>query len=57
MAELLEAGEKLYRTRYGLIDMACDQCHDIYPGQMIRDRKSARGRATVSLPTGSAPAR
>ena len=44
MAELLEAGEKLYRTRYGLIDMACDQCHDMYPGQMIRGQKISQGQ-------------
>jgi len=44
MADLLEAGEKLYRTRYGLIDMACDQCHDMYPGQMIRGQKISQGQ-------------
>jgi sulfur-oxidizing protein SoxA len=45
MAELLKAGEELYRTRYGLIDMACYQCHDIYPGQMIRGQKISQGQA------------
>ena len=44
MADLLAAGEKLYRTRYGLIDMACYQCHDIYPGQMIRGQKISQGQ-------------
>lgn len=44
VAGLLEAGEKLYRTRYGLIDMACHQCHDVYPGQMIRGQKISQGQ-------------
>lgn len=44
VAELLEQGERLYRTRYGLIDMACDQCHDIYPGQMIRGQMISQGQ-------------
>ena len=44
MVELLKAGEELYRTRYGLIDMACYQCHDIYPGQMIRGQKISQGQ-------------
>lgn len=42
-AERLAQGERLYRTRYGLIDMACDQCHDIYPGQMLRGQKISQG--------------
>ncbi|MCG6899583.1 MAG: sulfur oxidation c-type cytochrome SoxA [Gammaproteobacteria bacterium] len=45
MVALLKAGEELYRTRYGLIDMACYQCHDIYPGQMIRGQKISQGQA------------
>lgn len=44
MTGLLEAGEQLYRTRYGLIDMACNQCHDVYPGQMIRGQKISQGQ-------------
>jgi sulfur-oxidizing protein SoxA len=44
MAVLLKQGEKLYRTRYGLIDMACYQCHDVYPGQMIRGQKISQGQ-------------
>ena len=44
MTELLKKGEKLYRTRYGLIDMACYQCHDVYPGQMIRGQKISQGQ-------------
>ena len=44
VAALLQAGEKLYRTRYGLIDMACYQCHEMYPGQMIRGHKISQGQ-------------
>jgi sulfur-oxidizing protein SoxA len=44
VAVLLQAGEKLYRTRYGLIDMACNQCHEVYPGQMIRGQKISQGQ-------------
>jgi sulfur-oxidizing protein SoxA len=44
MTELLKKGEKLYRTRYGLIDMACYQCHEMYPGQMIRGQKISQGQ-------------
>jgi sulfur-oxidizing protein SoxA len=44
MTDLLKEGEKLYRTRYGLIDMSCYQCHDIYPGQMIRGQKISQGQ-------------
>ena len=44
VAELLEQGEVLYKTRYGLIDMACYQCHDVYPGQMIRGQKISQGQ-------------
>jgi len=44
MVGLLQAGEELYRTRYGLIDMACYQCHDVYPGQMIRGQKISQGQ-------------
>lgn len=44
LAELLQQGEQLYRTRYGLIDMACYQCHDIYPGQRIRGQKISQGQ-------------
>lgn len=45
VTELLKQGERLYNTRYGLIDMACNQCHDVYPGQMIRGQKISQGQA------------
>jgi len=44
VAELLERGEKLYQTRYGLIDMSCAHCHTLYPGQMIRGQKISQGQ-------------
>jgi sulfur-oxidizing protein SoxA len=44
VTEFLKQGEKLYKTRYGLIDMACNQCHDVYPGQMIRGQKISQGQ-------------
>ena len=44
MTELLKQGEKLYTTRYGLIDMACYHCHEVYPGQMIRGQKISQGQ-------------
>jgi sulfur-oxidizing protein SoxA len=44
VAELLKKGEKLYTTRYGLIDMSCKHCHDFYPGQMIRGQKISQGQ-------------
>jgi sulfur-oxidizing protein SoxA len=42
--EFLSKGEKLYKTRYGLIDMSCYHCHDLYPGQMIRGQKISQGQ-------------
>ena len=42
---LLQEGEKLYNTRYGLIDMSCYQCHVLYTGQMIRGQKISQGQA------------
>ncbi|MBT8118660.1 MAG: sulfur oxidation c-type cytochrome SoxA [Gammaproteobacteria bacterium] len=45
VAEEIKEGEKLYTTRYGLIDMSCQHCHDFYPGQMIRGQKISQGQA------------
>ena len=42
---LLARGEKLYTTRYGLIDMACQHCHVFYPGTMIRGQHISEGMA------------
>lgn len=44
LTELLKQGEELYKTRYGLIDMSCYQCHVMYPGQMIRGQKISQGQ-------------
>ena len=44
MTELLKKGEKIYQTRYGLIDMSCQHCHTFYPGQMIRGQKISQGQ-------------
>lgn len=44
MAPLLKKGEELYRIRFGLIDMSCAHCHDMYPGQMIRGQKISQGQ-------------
>jgi sulfur-oxidizing protein SoxA len=43
MAEVIKKGEALYKVRYGLIDMSCAHCHDMYPGQMIRGQKISQG--------------
>ena len=45
VVELLKDGEKLFTTRYGLIDMSCQHCHGFYPGQMIRGQKISQGQA------------
>ena len=44
MAGLLEQGEEIYQTRYGLIDMSCSHCHSLYPGRMIRGQKISQGQ-------------
>ena len=44
MVALLEKGEQLYKARYGLIDISCYHCHDMYPGQMIRGQKISEGQ-------------
>ncbi len=45
LSELIKQGEKLYRTRYGLIDMSCYHCHTLYSGQMIRGQKISQGQS------------
>jgi len=44
ISELIKKGERIYSTRYGLIDMACYHCHSLYPGQMIRGQKISQGQ-------------
>jgi L-cysteine S-thiosulfotransferase len=45
VAGVLEKGKKIFHTRYGLIDMSCHQCHDLYTGYMIRGQKISQGQA------------
>jgi len=45
MADLIEQGEVLYRTRYGQIDMSCYHCHVQHQGQMLRGQKLSQGQA------------
>ena len=44
VASILAKGEKLYKTRYGLIDMSCNHCHNLYTGKMIRGQKISQGQ-------------
>ncbi len=44
MTALLEKGEQLYKARYGLIDISCYHCHDMYPGQKIRGQQISEGQ-------------
>jgi sulfur-oxidizing protein SoxA len=39
------AGEKLYRTRWGQVDIACHQCHDYHAGQTFRGQTLSQGQA------------
>jgi sulfur-oxidizing protein SoxA len=44
-AALLEQGEAIFKTRYGLIDMSCAHCHSMYTGLMIRGQRISQGQA------------
>jgi sulfur-oxidizing protein SoxA len=39
-----DAGEKLYRTRWGQVDIACHQCHDYHAGQTFRGQVMTQGQ-------------
>ena len=41
--ELLAQGEKLFSTRYGLIDMSCQHCHVFYADRMVRGQHISEG--------------
>jgi L-cysteine S-thiosulfotransferase len=43
--DLLKRGEALYKTRYGLIDMSCHICHNVYAGQFVRGQKISQGQS------------
>lgn len=39
------AGEKLYRTRWGQVDIACHQCHDYHAGGTFRGQIMTQGQS------------
>ena len=45
MSSYYEAGKKLYRTRWGQVDIACYQCHDYHAGQTFRGQKLTQGQS------------
>jgi len=40
-----DAGKKLYRTRWGQVDIACHQCHDYHAGQTFRGQVMTQGQS------------
>jgi L-cysteine S-thiosulfotransferase len=40
-----DAGEKLYRTRWGQVDIACHQCHDYHAGGTFRGQSMTQGQS------------
>lgn len=38
-----EAGQKIYYTRFGQMNMTCDHCHDVHTGKMLRGQKLSQG--------------
>lgn len=44
MQEWHDKGEALYYTRVGQLDMACSNCHEDNPGQMIRADHLSQGQ-------------
>lgn len=40
-----EKGKQLYHTRYGQINFSCNQCHDLYNGQMLRGQMLSQGHS------------
>jgi len=45
MAHFIEEGKKLYETRAGQLDMACDNCHVTYPGVKLRAQVLSQGHS------------
>lgn len=45
MARYYAAGEKLFHTRFGQVDIACHQCHDYHAGQMFRGQVLSQGQS------------
>jgi L-cysteine S-thiosulfotransferase len=44
MSTFYEAGEKLYETRAGQLNMSCNLCHDTFPGQKLRAQVLSQGQ-------------
>jgi sulfur-oxidizing protein SoxA len=45
MQPAYEKGKEIYHTRSGQLDMACTNCHDVYPGQKIRANTLSQGQS------------
>ena len=45
MQSYYAAGETLFRTRWGQVDIACHQCHDYHAGQTFRGQILSQGQA------------
>ncbi len=45
MQPAYEKGKEIYQTRSGQLDMACTNCHDVYPGQKIRANTLSQGQS------------
>ena len=45
MAPHYAAGEKLFHTRYGQVDIACHQCHDYHAGRNFRGQVLTQGQS------------
>jgi sulfur-oxidizing protein SoxA len=45
MAAHYEAGERLFHTRWGQVDIACHQCHDYHAGQTFRGQILTQGQS------------
>ena len=45
MAPLIAAGEELYNTRFGQLDMSCRHCHVQHQGQLLRGQRLSQGQA------------
>ena len=44
MKSHFEAGKKIYYTRYGQVDLACNLCHDNHDGQYLRGQLLSQGQ-------------
>ncbi len=45
MAPFIEQGKKLYESRAGQLDMACENCHGLYPGLKLRAQVLSQGHS------------